>query len=380
MANTTRPSALGAQPSTSLQPFETSRRLYIDWARGIAVLLMIQAHTFDSWTRPAVRSSAVFRNVTILGGLAAPLFLFLAGVGVVMSATNAARRSGRRVVGVDAACRRGLEIFILAFLFRLQGLIVSPGGHPVTLFRVDILNIMGPSMVVAALIWGITTRPAVQVVVYTALACVTAMLTPIVRVSPLVGKLPTVLQWYLRPFADLTLFTVFPWAGFVFAGAVCGVLLVAVHDERIERRVHAWLALAGLAILLTGHYTASLPSIYRQSLFWTSSPTYFAIRVGILVTMMSAMHGLARALESRGILLRPLARLGRDSLFVYWIHVELVYGYATWPIRQRLPVAGTFIAYVLFTTLIYAAVIAKGRLMDRRRARSRPPQPEPITA
>ena len=51
-------------------------------------------------------------------------------------------------------CRRGLEIFILAFLFRLQGFIVTPGSHPVTLFRVDILNIMGPAIAVAGLRLG----------------------------------------------------------------------------------------------------------------------------------------------------------------------------------------------------------------------------------
>ena len=130
-----------------------SRRLYFDWARGVAVLLMIQAHTFDAWTRPDARATQIFRNLTILGGLAAPLFLWLAGVGVAMSAAGAARRSGSRAAGVDKVCRRGLEIFILAFLFRLQAFIVSPGSHPVTLFRVDILNIMGPSMAVAAVIF-----------------------------------------------------------------------------------------------------------------------------------------------------------------------------------------------------------------------------------
>jgi uncharacterized membrane protein len=358
----------------------SNRRTYIDWARGIAVLLMIEAHTFDAWTRPAVRASAAFRKANILGGLAAPLFLWLAGVGVAMSAAAVTRRSGRRADGVYAVCRRGLEIFVLAFLFRLQGLIVSPGGHIVTLFRVDILNIMGPSMVAAGLIWWISDRPAVQVGVYAAIACALAMLTPIVRVSPLVGTLPMVVQWYLRPYADLTLFTVFPWAGFVFAGAACGVLLSAARDPNRERRLHVSLALAGVAILVLGDYTASLPSIYQQSSFWTSSPTYFAIRVGVLLLILSAMFALARGLEPRGVLLGPLARFGRESLFVYWIHVELVYGYATWPIRHRLPIAGTFVAYVLFTALMYGAVVAKGRFVETWRARHQAPRPRTVTA
>ena len=42
----------------------------------------------------------------------------------------------------------------------------------------------------------------------------------------------------------------------------------------------------------------------------------------------------------------PLARLGRSSLFIYWIHVELVYGYASWMWRHRLPLWGTAIAFV----------------------------------
>ena len=42
----------------------------------------------------------------------------------------------------------------------------------------------------------------------------------------------------------------------------------------------------------------------------------------------------------------PLATLGRSSLFIYWIHVELVYGYASWMWRHRLPLWGTAIAFV----------------------------------
>src|SRR4051812_38324431 len=103
------------------------RRSYIDYARGVAVLLMIEAHTVDAWTRAASKSSIAFRNATVLGGFAAPLFLWLAGLGVVLSAARAAERSTRPAV-VAGICRRGLEIFVLAFLFRLQAFVLSPGG------------------------------------------------------------------------------------------------------------------------------------------------------------------------------------------------------------------------------------------------------------
>ena len=123
-------------------PVETSRgrRVYIDWARGLAVLLMIEAHTADAWTRAADRHSAAFAWTLVLGGFAAPLFLWLAGIGVALSAARLARTGGTREAVVGAICRRGLEIFILAFLFRLQAFIVTPGSYPITIFRVGFSN------------------------------------------------------------------------------------------------------------------------------------------------------------------------------------------------------------------------------------------------
>src|SRR5262245_23998427 len=101
---------------------------------------MIQAHALDSWTRPTDRSTLTFRYLMLLGGLAAPLFLWLAGLGSVLAGERSLSRSGSRREASEALVRRGLEIFILAFLFRIQAFIVTPGGPLVTIFRVDILN------------------------------------------------------------------------------------------------------------------------------------------------------------------------------------------------------------------------------------------------
>ena len=67
----------------------------------------------------------------------------------------------------------------------------------------------------------------------------------------------------------------------------------------------------------------------------------------------------------------PLERLGRHSLFIYWIHVELVYGYSSWLWRHRLPLWGTAIAYVLFCALMYRAIGWRDRFVDFWRARPR---------
>src|SRR6185436_737902 len=69
-----------------------ARRTYLDVLRGVAVLIMIEAHVIDSWTRETDRHSRAFGESLILGGFGAPLFLFLAGVGVAMSAGSKSRR------------------------------------------------------------------------------------------------------------------------------------------------------------------------------------------------------------------------------------------------------------------------------------------------
>ena len=129
------------------------RRGYLDWMRGVAVLIMIEAHVIDSWTGGASRDSDAFGRSIILGGFGAPLFLFLAGVAVALSAGSKYRRSNDHAGASRAVVRRGLEIFGLAFLFRVQAWVLG-WSSPRTLLRVDILNIMGPSIMAAAALWG----------------------------------------------------------------------------------------------------------------------------------------------------------------------------------------------------------------------------------
>ena len=346
--------------------------MYIDWARGLAVLLMLAWHTADSWTRAADRHSAAFRDVLLLGGFAAPLFLWLAGLAVALSAARLAAASGARGAAARAVVQRGLEIFILAFLFRLQAFIISPGSYPITIFRVDILNIMGLAIVAAGLVWALIARAGLLLAGYALAAAKIALFTPVLRTAESVSLLPQWFQWYDRPAGDLTTFTMFPWAGFVFAGAGCGVLLAGVNnDRRAERRLQMTFAVIGFALLVLGQYLSTRPSIYRESSFWTSSPTWFAMRVGILMIGVAAIYALAEAAARWNFEWRALARFGRSSLFVYWIHIELVYGYASRPLRGRLPIWAALVACAAFGVLMYAAVVFRDRIAENWRARPR---------
>src|SRR4051812_50226153 len=90
----------------SLSNSPSLRRTYIDWTRGLAVLLMIEAHTLDAWTRLASRGSTSYGYAVILAGFAAPLFLWLAGVSVPPAAAARVRRGlARRASAPNVVCR-----------------------------------------------------------------------------------------------------------------------------------------------------------------------------------------------------------------------------------------------------------------------------------
>ena len=117
-------------------------------------------------------------------------------------------------------------------------------------------------------------------------------------------------------------------------------------------------------------YGASfLPSIYARSDFWTSSPAYFFLRVGILTLLLPLAFFWERA-PWRGKVSHwsPLETLGRASLFVYWVHVEMVYGFISRTLRQSLSFESVLVAYALFTAVLLGLVFLKNRFWEPERS------------
>ncbi len=217
-------------------------------------------------------------------------------------------------------------------------------------------------MAFAGLAGGRVKTAAGRAVLFAAIAIAIAMLTPIVRFTPALNWLPDPFEWYFRPSPTRTNFTLFPWAGFVFAGAVVGVVVDGLR--RTEHVLRAQMALAAASVVVaSAAYGASfLPSIYERSEFWTSSPTFFFLRVGLIAGLLPLTYLWERA-PWRGMVSRwsPLEELGRSSLFVYWIHVEMVYGFISRPLRRNLSLEAAIVADVLFSAFLLALVLLKNR-------------------
>lgn len=345
----------------------TVRQAYLDWVRGLAVLIMIEAHVLDSWTLTTDRTRPLFGYAMVVGGFGAPMFLFLAGIAVILSAESKFRKTGDFAASWRAAQWRGWQIFGLAFLFRAQSYLLSGATNAIGLLKVDILNIMGPAIAMAAAAGRMTQRKGARCALFAAGAAAISLLTPIVRATPWLAWLPDPVEWYFRPTPGRTNFTLFPWAGFVFAGAALGVVLHGDRPPDRARRLQLALAVGGGLLVWLAYEASFRPSIYARSDFWTSSPSFFALRVGLLVLVLPLAY-LWEHLPFRRKLSAwsPLEDMGRASLFVYWIHVEMVYGFFSRPIRRSLSLEGALVAYVLFTLFLLGLVRLKTRIVASR--------------
>ena len=346
-----------------------NRRTYLDWLRGVAVVIMIEAHTLDAWTQPADRHSHIYGWSMVLAGYGAPFFMFLAGIAMAL-AGGARERKGMAAKAVAAAARRrGWEIFGLAFLFRLQAMIVS-GGTLAGLLKVDILNVMGLSMVAAAVAWGLVgSRPA-RGALLAALAVACTMVTPLVREAAWVNDLPGGIAAYIRPIPGRTTFTLFPWAGFLLAGGAVGTWLDAARRNEDERRLVLSVAVIGVLLAVGGYGASYLPSLYARSEFWTSSPTYFFVRLGLLLISIPIAYGWNAAWPGWS----PLQDFGRSSLFVYWVHIELVYGLISTPLHRALSFNAAVAGFGVFTVLMFLLVKVKERVLVRWASREPSPR------
>ncbi len=353
----------------------SGRQAYLDRVRGAAVLIMIEAHVLDSWTRVPDRTTHAFGWAMVLGGFGAPLFLFLAGVSLVLSAESKVRRGDDFNAAWNAVQTRGWQVFGLAFLFRLQAYILTAFYSAMSLLKVDILNVMGPAIAAAAFAGKQVRSKTPRAVWFAAIAMGIALATPIVRTMPLLNWFPDPLEWYFRPTPGRTNFTLFPWAAFVFAGAAAGEALSGVRVSD-RRAIETQLLMAAVAILVAwiGYRASFLPSIYTpRSEFWTTSPTFFLLRVGLILLCLPLAF-FWEAAPWRGIISQwsPVVELGKASLFVYWIHVEMVYGFISRPIKRSLSFEGAILADVLFSAFLFGLVLLKNRLLSARKS---PPVP-----
>jgi uncharacterized membrane protein len=397
------------EPMSSSTP--TQRLGFADDARGVAVLLMILWHVTDAWLMPTLKVGPSFEVLRYLGSLAAPLFVVLSGAGAALKLCgdraklrDAKRRSlelGYRglyvmslgyalrvfmwvidgkalfesrytvvwllcglgltaaIIGFDrlSAHRGGLVLSLLGVGGYVAGLLllwkISP-QEVMSLLRADVLQVIGLSLLIIALLdIGINLCRTSWIGLSLGLGI--ASITTYVESLSAAG-LPVTLGAYLARFTDgpgreIAMFPLLPWLGYALVGVSIGVLWYqSTTQGHITKTILALLCVSIIAALCTSIDIPALSSI---------PPVARVLRMIHKVGLCLIFTGISYFFTHFSGL-SPLRSLGKTSLLVYCVHLELVYGLCGLPWVASLGYQGILVGFLIVTFLM--AALAKARL------------------
>jgi uncharacterized membrane protein len=349
-----------------------SRLSYVDWMRGLACLLMFQTHAYDSWLGDDWRHGRELMYSQLLGTFPAPLFLFLAGFAVALGIDRMEAKGASRWEVASAFAKRGGEVFGIALLFRLQQWVMGFGWSPWTdLLRVDILNTIGISLALAAVVPLAAQRLWPRVTLAAGFAAGFALLTPPLWSTTKLHVLPWWLASYINGgHLDYTprgwYFPIFPWSGFLFVGVAAGLIVMRARRTQREGLTILVLAALGGTVALLSRWIDHLPGqFYAVYNYWLTSPNFFLARAGLLLVILAGCYGWC-ALKP-GKLWSPMEQLGSTSLLVYWVHIELVYGRLSILPKHRVSFATASWGLAAITVSMTLLSLLKTRWDARRR-------------
>ena len=324
--------ALPAPPALPVDEAEAavaagSRRVvFVDLARALAVLMMVQGHTLHALLDPGVRHGPVYGVWVHLRSLTSPTFLLVSGFCFSVATL---RRWDDHVRPSGEVLRRVLRFLSFVSLGYLLHFPVSSLSDLATLaqprwdrfLQVDILQAIGVSLLLLQGLVLLARTPSRFAALAAGLAAAVFVVSPGAWSVDWHAHLPAAVATYLHPGRG-SQFPLLGWAFFPLLGAALGT---AFHLRRpaTTRLVLLLLALgAGLQILARSATRSTVLACPDQG-SGGCSPGFFFGRLAAVLLVLAVLAWLCR--DSRR-LPAPLQAVAEESLIVYFVHLCVVYG------------------------------------------------------
>ena len=298
----------------SAEPGPVRRVAAVDLFRFVVLFFMIQGHLFRAYLLPSIRQLPWYKVHEVLHGFVAPGFLFAAGFTAFLSFHN----KRQNYIRLDGAFFKRLRriLFVIAvgywihlpFLSLRKTLLAVGRGQAGNFLRVDILQCIGTGLLLFTLL-AVLLKGERAVTLATALAGALFFLLPEavkgIRLHPV-----------LDPYFDyrVSLFPLFPWLGYLCLGVVAAFLY-----SRLQRRAYFGLLLT-LGVLFFPWFFFHASSSYVKAELPLSGNLD---KPGAVFLLLCLCELLLR--RCGGGFLDLLMRAGSESLFVYVLHLFIIF-------------------------------------------------------
>jgi hypothetical protein len=185
------------------------------------------------------------------------------------------------------------------------------------------------------------------------------------------GPLPAAVAGYFGAWAVLpgqpipTLFPLLPWFAYVPLGAAAGIRLADAAAAGSPHRLGIGGAAAGALVALAFCEPLPLAQAIITEFPWLTQLARVGYRAGAALVLGGIAVGISHCSGPPASTLRVL---GRASLFVYWIHLELAFGVLSRPIARSQGLLAWFIGFVI----LVAAMAVLARIWSDLRVRWAP--------
>lgn len=315
--------------------FNTNRVPSLDFARIFAMLMMIAGHTFFSLINPYSIdiNSFPWNWWEFVRGATAPIFLTVSGIAQVFA--NKRDLTGRiPYKTIHKRVKTSLVLIALGYLlmFPADKIYDIPFVAPQYLsgfFSVNILQLIGVTLLLVILLFSLTRTDRQLFISSLTIGILLVLLTPITQFVNWFEILPYGMANYLD-YRGGSYFGIFPFSAFVFLGIAFGTILKKVPSEqRIDFIIRkSLIAIPIFAVL--GYLIHSFEYPLIRDLF---SP--YRASIGMIFYRYAIV---ALTFVLTGIIAKKLTEFhhyftffGQKALYVYIVHIFILYGTAITP-------------------------------------------------
>lgn len=326
--------------------FKKQRIILLDLLRVFAVVMMIQGHTIHTLLdKSSVNPSNIFYEIwNLFRGFTAPIFIFSSGLifTYLLLQNQLPFKDNPRV---KKGLRRGITLIVIGYLLRYPtiNLFYLPEvSHKqwMIFFSVDALHLIGVGLLL------IITFVYFSNILRINLSFLFLSLTSIVLFSaPFINSI----EWSASfiPIASYvtyqfgSIFPLIPYLLYIFLGGIFGAFIA--KDKSLIKKYSFLFPLLGVGVLLI-LLTLFLSNNYGINLYYTSF-----IRIGMVLSLFSIIGLGSRKINSLPNIIQSLAR---NSLWIYIIHIIILYGSPTSIGLYHIVGKSISVEFTLISTLI----------------------------